>query len=120
MGTTIQLIDRREGLPPEEVGNRLSTGWLCISNVAVAGPALVTPGQPEPGKFVDVWLAPPYGAMMPQLAVAQALLIVEDKGGDIITLHDLARLWFNQSLKDLREALSKPPEDAENPPQAGE
>jgi len=111
MSSSIQLIDRNEGLSPEEVAGRLSTGWLCVSNIAITGPALAIPGQYEIGKSVDVWLAPPYGAMMPQLAVIQGLLIAEDNGADVITLDDLAKMWFNQSLRQLRQAVAQPPEE---------
>jgi hypothetical protein len=109
----IQLVNRREGLPPEEIAGRLSTGWLCVSNVAVAGPALAVPGQPEPGKSVDVWMPPAFGAMMPQVAVVQALLMVASKGGDHVTLDDLAKLWFNQPLRDLAEKMQAAAEEEE-------
>lgn len=112
MSSSIQLIDRNEGLPPEEVAGRLSTGWLCVSNVAVTGPALVVPGQREVGKSVDVWMAPPYGAMMPQLAVVQTLLVAEDKGDDVITLDNLSKVLFNQSLRQLRQAVTPKEKDA--------
>ena len=119
MPSSIQLIDRNEGLSSEEVTGRLSTGWLCVSNIAITGPALAIPGQHEIGRFVDAWLAPPYGAMMPQLAVVQALLLAEDKGADVITLDDLSKMWFNQSLRQLRQAVAQPPEekDAQDIPQ---
>ena len=104
----IQLVDRRQGLPPEAIVGRLSNGWICVPNVAVSGPTLAVPGQPEPGKRVDVWLPPPFGAMMPQLAVAQALALVAENGGDIVTLNDLAKMWFNQPLRTLIERLQQP------------
>jgi len=106
----IQLVDRRQGLPPKEIVGRLANGWLCVSNVAVASPALAVPGQPEGGRAVDVWLPPHFGAMMPQLAVVQALVLTADKGGDIITLDDLAKMWFNQPLRALMERLQQPTE----------
>lgn len=119
--SSIQLINRNEGLPPEEVARRLSTGWLCITNVAVNVPAIAVPGQPEVGKSVDVWMASPYGSMMPQLAVVQALLLAEDNGADVITLDDLSKMWFNQSLRQLRQAATqKPEEGAHGPPQTEE
>ena len=111
----VQLVDRRQGLPPEEIVGRLSNGWICVPDVAVSGPALAVPGQPEPGKRVDAWLPPPFGAMMPQLAVVQALALAADNGGDIITLNDLAKMWFNQSLRTLIERLKQPTvEETEN------
>lgn len=109
----IQLVDRREGLPREEVVGRLANGWICVPNIAVVGSGLVVPGQPEMDKTVDVWMPPPFGAMMPQLSVVQALVIVADKGGDIITLDDLAKLWFNQPLRALIESMQQPEEKEE-------
>lgn len=103
----VQLVDRRKGLPPEEVIGRLSTGWLCVANVALNIPAVLMPGVPEVSKTVDVWMPPPFGAMMPQLAVVQALALVAEKGGDIITLDDLSKLWFNQPLRALIESLQQ-------------
>ena len=105
----VQLIERSEGLPRQEVAGRLANGWICVPNVAVPGSVLVVPGQPEMGKAVDVWMPPPFGAMMPQLAVVQALVMVADKGGDIITLDDLAKLWFNQPLRALVESMEQQP-----------
>lgn len=109
---SIQIIKRNEGLPPEEVTRRLSTGWLCVSNVAVPE-TIAIPGRPQLGASVDVWMAPPYGAMMPQLAVVQALLVAEDNGSDIITLDDLSKMLFNQSLRQLRQAATQKPEEPE-------
>ena len=114
--SSIQIIERSEGLPRQEVAARLSIGWLCIANIAVPQ-TIAVPGQPEAGKSIDVWLAPPYGAMMPQLAVVQALLMAEDSGSDIITLDDLSKVWFNQPLRQLREQLTQKPEEPEGEPQ---
>lgn len=113
---SIQLVDRNEGLPPEEVAGRLSTGWLCVSNVAVSGASIALPGQPQTtGKTMDVWLAPAYGAMMPQAAVLQGLFIAEEKGGDLVTLNQLAQMWFQQSLRDLRKTIEMTGEQGGEP-----
>lgn len=106
MASSIQIIDRNEGLSREEITGRLSTGWLCISDIAVDIPPIAIPGQPIASKSVDVWLAPPYGSMMPQLAVVQALLVAEDEGADVITLDDLCKVMFQQSLRQLRKAVT--------------
>ena len=103
----IQLIERGDGLPREEVVGRLANGWICVPNVAVPSSGLIMPGRKELGGAVDVWLPPPFGAMMPQLAVVQALAAVANKGGDIVTLDALSKLWFNRSLRALIESLQQ-------------
>ena len=110
---SIQIVDRSEGLSREEIAGRLSMGWLCVSNIAVDTPSIAIPGQPLASKSVDIWMAPPYGAMMPQLAVVQALLVAEDDGADIITLDDLSKALFQQSLRQVREAVTQMAEGPE-------
>jgi hypothetical protein len=116
---SIQIVDRSEGLSREEIAGRLSMGWLCVSNISVDTPAIAIPGQPIADSAVDVWMAPPYGAMMPQLAVVQALLVAEDEGADVITLDDLGKMLFQQSLRQIREAVTQmseePQEESEAP-----
>lgn len=108
--SSVQIVDRNEGLPPEEVAKRLSTGWLCVSDVAVDTPSIAVPGQPQKSNTIDIWLAPPYGSMMPQLATVQALLVAEDNGDDVITLDNLSKTLFQQSLRQLRKAVTQAPE----------
>jgi len=111
----IQLVNRAQGLPPGRVVELLSTGWACISNVAVGSPRIAVPGQPEAvGGAVDVWIPPVYGATMPQIVVAQGLVMAAGQGNDIVTLDNLAKAWFGKSLRDLQEALT-PPEEKDGP-----
>ena len=117
MSSSIHIVNRTQGLPPEEVAARLSTGWLCVSNVAIPV-TIAVPGQPDLGRSIDVWLAPPYGATMPQLAVVQALLVAEDNGADVVTLNDLSKMWFDKSLRDLREQFTQKPEAPEGTEEA--
>jgi len=112
----IQLVNRTKGLPPGQVVELLSTGWICISDVAVDVPKIAMPGQPEiMGGAVDVWIPPMYGATMPQVVVAQGLIVAAEKGNDIITLDNLAKGWFGKNLRDLQEALTPPKEEGGGP-----
>jgi len=111
---SVQIINRNEGLPPAEAASRLATGWLCVTNIAADIPVIAVPGQPVMSKSVDIWLAPPYGVTMPQLALVQALLVAEDEGDDVITLDNLSKALFQQSLRQLRQAVTPKEEDAES------
>lgn len=102
----VEVAER--GLPMEEIVRRLATGWL-VFDVMVDQPAIAVPGMIGPGatgpKRVDVWVEPPEGPMVPQVAVANALKMALEAKGDHDTLEWLAQAMFKTPIDALAQQL---------------
>jgi len=95
-----------QGLPLEEIVRRLATGWLMFS-VMVDRPAIAVPGGPGTGpKRVDVWVEPPEGPTVPQIAVANALRLALEAKGDRDTLEWLSQAMFKTPILELVQQLN--------------
>jgi len=94
-----------KGLPLEETVRRLATGWLVFS-VAVDQPAIAVPGKPAAPKRMDVWVEPPEGPTVPQIAVANALKLALEAKGDHDTLEWLSQAMFKTPIDMLVQQLS--------------
>ena len=100
----VQLI--AAGLQPEEIVERLRQGWVVLPGVTIKGPAVVTPNTPPDmvgQKKMDIWFLPE--PMVPTGIVAAAIVALSRQGGDIVTLNDLAKVLFGQTLGTLEAAL---------------
>lgn len=96
-----------KGLPLEEIVRRLATGWL-VFDVMVDQPAVAVPGvfKATGPKRVDVWVEPPEGPTVPQIAVANALKLALEAKGDHDTLEWLAQAMFKTPIDALVQQLS--------------
>jgi len=96
-----------EGLPPQEVVDRLMNGWMVVPNVHLSGVSVATLDNPNPtSQRADVWVLFPPGPTMPQIAAMHRLSQAADLYPNAKTALDwMAINLFNATLDDLKASL---------------
>jgi len=113
MPTSPFYIDRNSdpprGIHPDIALGLLMTGWRVFPNVKMlSSSGLFIVGKTEPVPTVsevDLW-CPPISHMLTDADLIQALMMVEEKGGDQVTLDGITKVMLGIPWPAARQMMS--------------